>query len=70
MMETSRKFRTILGNSINRYLKEAENNGVGWIILAQDEDQWWDLPLEVMKIPVPKTGLIYLLTYSMEQSPS
>ena len=60
MMETCRRFITILGNSINIYLKEAEDNGVGWIHLAQDEDQWRDLPLKVMKIPVPKTGLIFI----------
>ena len=59
----------ILGNSINTYLKETAEKSVDWIHLAQDEDQWRDLPLKVMKIPVPKTGLMFLektLFWSLE----
>jgi len=35
------------------------SKNLDWIHLAQDEDQWRDLLLKVMKIPVPNTGLIF-----------
>jgi hypothetical protein len=35
------------------YLREIWSEGVGWIQLAQDGDQWWTVVNTVMNVRVP-----------------
>jgi hypothetical protein len=40
-------------NNIKMYLREIGGDGMGWIDLAQDRDQWRALVNTVMNLPVP-----------------
>jgi hypothetical protein len=39
-------------NNIKMDIKEITNEGVDWIHLSQDEDQWWAVVNTVMKFRV------------------
>jgi hypothetical protein len=51
--ETTRKTKTWVGDNIKMDLREIGWDGVDWIGLAHDRDQWRALVNTVMKLRVP-----------------